>query len=168
MPDVCFGSFDQDVSSKTALRFKSLYQIGREKMDMNLVTMSGWVAQAFLNSIMLFFLIYGTYNDHALFGVQVTIIGICLILFSFSSKPRLRLTDNHYQHCGQLELLQVEAALQWYQAEERSGLQGQHGNNSMGVEQKTGIYNCIEFDSCSIGAMSFTVKVEIMPSRNQK
>ena len=58
MPPLLIGMFDRDMSSRTVLRFNKVYMSGKDRMDLNIPTLTSWMVQGVLDAIVIFFLTY--------------------------------------------------------------------------------------------------------------
>lgn len=61
MPPLVIGLFDKDVSAKTVQRFKYLYYIGRENVDLSVRSTVAWIVQAICASIVIYTIGFCTY-----------------------------------------------------------------------------------------------------------
>ncbi|GMH50204.1 hypothetical protein TrRE_jg8488 [Triparma retinervis] len=59
MPPLMIGMFDKDMSQRTMVRFKRVYMSGRERMDLNVPTLSSWMVQGVLDAGVLYFFTFG-------------------------------------------------------------------------------------------------------------
>jgi phospholipid-transporting ATPase len=64
---MALGLFDRPSKASTMLRFPELYKITQNKSDFNITVFWTWMVNAFIHSIVLYFVCYGALSHGNLF-----------------------------------------------------------------------------------------------------
>ena len=60
---MALGLFDRPCKASTMLRFPELYKISQNKTDFNVMVFWTWMFNAFLHSVVLYFVCYGSLRN---------------------------------------------------------------------------------------------------------